>query len=308
MQSTDTILMIKPAAFGFNTETALTNAFQKEIKESGDQVREKVLSEFEGAVQTLRNKKVNVLVFEDTADPVKPDAVFPNNWLSTHDDGTLLLYPMCTPNRRTERRADIVEDLKKQFDISKVIDLSEYENENKFLEGTGSIVFDHAHKKAYACISPRTHKELLLKVCEALDYEPVYFYAHDQDGKEIYHTNVMMCVGQGYAVICLESISDATERKKVETTLRTDGHEPVDINFSQMNRFAGNMLALRSTDNNPLLVLSQSAFESLLSEQKECLQKHTELVPLKIKTIETIGGGSARCMIAEVFFHKKDRI
>ena len=305
MQSADTILMIKPAAFGFNTETALTNAFQKKLTESESKLREKAVSEFENAVQTLRSKKIKVIVFEDTADPIKPDAVFPNNWLSTHEDGTLFLYPMCTPNRRTERRADIVESLQKQFNISKVIDLSDHENENKFLEGTGSIVFDHARRKAYACLSPRTNKELLVKVCRQLNYEPVYFHAQDKNGKEIYHTNVMMCIGESYAVICLESISDTTERQKVETTLRTDGHELVDINFSQMGRFAGNMLALRSADNHPLLALSQSAFESLLPEQKQCLQKHTEPVPLSINTIETIGGGSARCMIAEVFPQKK---
>ncbi|MGB7202036.1 MAG: arginine deiminase-related protein [Pyrinomonadaceae bacterium] len=297
MQTTNNILLIRPANFGFNEETRASNVFQKELNEDAETVRQKASLEFETFASQLKSHGVDVFVFDDTPSPVTTDAVFPNNWISFHADGTVVLYPMLSTNRRLERRADIIESLKDKFEIANIIDLSIYESENLFLEGTGSIVFDHSNKIAYAALSPRTDKELFLDLCEKLNYKPVTFSARDRDGSEIYHTNVMMCVGDQFAVICLESITDESERANVFSKLATTGHEIVDITFDQMNSFAGNMLVMR----NDLLVMSQSAFDSLTDPQKTALEKYCELLPIAIPTIETVGGGSARCMIAEIF-------
>lgn len=297
MLTTNNILLIRPANFGFNEETRASNVFQKELSENAETVRQNALLEFEAVAAKLRSHGVDVFVFDDTPSPVKTDAVFPNNWISFHADGTVVLYPMLSANRRLERRADIIESLKDKFEITNIIDLSIYESENLFLEGTGSIVFDHANKIAYAALSPRTDKELFLDLCEKLNYKPVIFTAHDRSGSEIYHTNVMMCIGEEFAVICLESITDKSERANVFSKLATTGHEVVDITFDQMNSFAGNMLLVR----NDLLVMSQSAHRSLTKTQKLALEKYCELLPFAIPTIETVGGGSARCMIAEIF-------
>jgi hypothetical protein len=302
MQSTKNILLIRPSNFTFNSQTAASNAFQNKIEtENNDKIRSKVLIEFEMVTQKLKSKGVNVFIFDDTIDPPKPDAIFPDNWATFHQDGTVILYPMCASNRRHERRQDIIDTLRKDFIIREVIDLSKYEKENRFLEGTGSIIFDHQNKIAYACLSPRTDKELFISVCELLHYKPVYFHSYDKDGKEIYHTNVMMCIGEKFAVICLTSISDRQEKESVVSSLSNTGHQIIDITFEQMSNFAGNMLAIKNNNNKTILALSQSAFYSLTKNQKEEIEKHCELVPLSIKTIETIGGGSARCMIAEIF-------
>ena len=301
MQSTTNILLIKPSSFVFNVETAASNAFQIELHESEEEIREKKLREFEAFVTTLKSKGVNVFVFNDTIIPAKPDAIFPNNWVTFHADETVILYPMFAPNRRLERRLDIIDSLKENFKVTKILDLSKYEKEHRYLEGTGSIIFDHTNKIAYACLSPRTDKELFVEVCNYLNYKPVYFYAHDKGGKEIYHTNVMMCIGEKFSVICLDSINDNDERDLVCSSLTETGHEIIDITFEQMNNFAGNMLEIKTNNNKSILALSQSAFDSLTANQKNQLGKYIELVPLSIKTIETIGGGSARCMIAEVF-------
>jgi len=301
MQNTNQILLVKPAHFTFNTETAGSNAFQNILSEKEETIKTNVLNEFENAVALLKSKNINVTVVEDTPDPVKPDAIFPNNWVSFHADGTVILYPMYAPNRREERRLDVLEMLKKKFRIEKVVDLSKYEAEELFLEGTGSIIFDHIHKVAYACLSPRTDKELFIELCNYLHYQPLYFIAQDKNGKEIYHTNVMMCIAEKFAVICLDSIKDKADRQQVIQSLETTGHEIVDISFGQMNHFAGNMLELKDAKGKHLLVMSQSAYESLTDNQKRQIEKYAELLPLPIKTIETIGGGSARCMIAEIF-------
>lgn len=297
MQTTNNILLIRPANFGFNKETSASNVFQKELNEDVESVRQNALLEFEGVAAKLRSHSVNVFVFDDTPLPAKTDAVFPNNWISFHADGTVVLYPMLSANRRLERRADIIESLRQKFEIVKVIDLTRYESEDRFLEGTGSVVFDHANKTAYAALSPRTDKGLLSQLCEAIRYLPVTFTAHDGSAAEIYHTNVMMCVGERFAVICLESITDEKERATVINQLRTSGHDLVDITLDQMNNFGGNMLAL----GDDLLVMSQRACDSLTNAQKLMLEKYCELLPLSIPTIETVGGGSARCMIAEIF-------
>jgi hypothetical protein len=297
MQTTNNILLIRPANFGFNEETRASNVFQKELNEDAEAVRQKASLEFEAFVKRLKSHGVNVFVFDDTPSPAKTDAVFPNNWVSFHTNGTVVLYPMLSDNRRLERRRDIIESLKNKFDIKNVVDLSHYEKDDRFLEGTGSIVFDHVNKIAYAALSPRTNKKLFVHLCEQLDYLPVTFTAHDRDGAEIYHTNVMMCVGDRFAVVCLESITDESVRVNVFDQLTSTGHEIVDITFEQMNSFAGNVLVVRKD----LLVMSQSAFDSLTNEQKFALEKYGKLLPLAIPTIETVGGGSARCMIAEIF-------
>ena len=301
MQTTKNILLIRPSNFVFNTQTAASNFFQNKVSDSEDVIKHKAFSEFETFASTLKSKGVNVFVFDDTKFPEKPDAIFPNNWVTFHSDGTVILYPMFAKNRRHERRQEIIDSLKEKFKITNIVDLSKYEDENKFLEGTGSIVFDHDHKMAYACLSPRTDKELFISLCKLLHYKPLYFHAHDKEGKEIYHTNVMMCVGEKFAVICLESITDKQERDKVSDTLTETGHRLVDITFEQMSKFAGNMLAIQTSDNKNILALSQSSVDSLTTAQKQDIESFCELVPLSIKTIETIGGGSARCMIAEVF-------
>ncbi|GGF11554.1 citrulline utilization hydrolase CtlX [Hymenobacter cavernae] len=301
MQATSTVFLVRPTRFSFNAETAASNFFQQNLGGlTPEVIQAQAFAEFDAAVATLRATGVQVLVFEDTPMPPKPDAVFPNNWLTLHPDGRVLLYPMCAPNRRPERRPDILAKLGQQFTITEVVDLSHHEQEGRFLEGTGSILFDHTHRVAYACLSPRTDAALFAEVAAKLGYRPVPFHAHDQQGQPIYHTNVMMCIGPRFAVVCLASITDARERSAVSASLTATGHELVDITLEQVARFAGNMLALRGAAAE-LLVLSQQAYDALTTAQRQTLGRYAELVPLAIPTIETIGGGSARCMLAEVF-------
>ena len=300
--SASNILLIRPSGFIFNDQTAASNSFQQNISNLDKEViRQKAFEEFETFAATLQSKGITVTVFDDTATPQKPDAVFQNNWITFHPDGTVILYPMCASNRQYERRQDIIDILKTKFKITAVTDLSHYEKENRFLEGTGSIVFDHTNKIAYACLSPRTDKGLFITVTKLLKYTPVYFHAHSRNRVEIYHTNVMMNIAEKFAVICLMSITDELERRLVAHSLLTTGHQLIEITFEQMNSFAGNMLALKNNNGKDILALSQSAFNSLTEVQKTAIEKYCELVPLSIATIETIGGGSARCMIAEIF-------
>lgn len=300
------ILLIRPANFGFNRETATSNAFQNNLAISNEELAAKVTEEFDRFVKDLRAKDVEVVVVDDTASPVKPDAIFPNNWISFHPDGQVILYPMHAANRRLERRIDIIEKLREGYFISKVDDLSGHELKNKFLEGTGSIVFDHRNKIAYACISPRTDKLLFEQLCAGLGYRTISFDATDSNGQQIYHTNVMMCIGDGFSVICLDSIADKNEKANVKGSLENSGLEVIDISFMQMNSFAGNMLQIQNRAGKKLLVMSELAFNSLQPDQKQRLTKYTELLPISISTIETIGGGSARCMMAELFLPHKD--
>jgi hypothetical protein len=293
------ILLIRPARFAFNIETELSNSFQKKPL-AVDSVKEEALKEFDRAVEKLRERGINVIVFDDSELPHKPDAIFPNNWVTFHADGTVILYPMAASNRRAERRADIIDWIKKDFIVNRIIDLSEYEKEDKFLEGTGSVVFDHSNMIAYASLSPRTNKEVFLKLCNQVHYSPVVFNSLDSKGNEIYHTNVMMCIAEKFAVICLDCIG-SEERDLVAGSLVASGHEIIDIKVEQMNSFAGNMLALQSKTGKDILVLSQSAFNVLTPVQRINIERYCELLPLSINTIETVGGGSARCMIAEIF-------
>jgi len=299
------LLMVKPSRFVFNSETAKNNTFQHKIEEKEAVVQQRVLEEFDDFVAKLTANDIQVFVFDDTEKPIKPDAIFPNNWVSFHQDGTVVLYPMYAKNRRPERRKDIITSLGDSFKVKKIVDLSNYEKVDRFLEGTGSIVFDYENKIAYACLSPRTDKDLLLLLCKRLNYKAVYFNATDEQGIAIYHTNVMMCIGTQYAVVCLDSISDKKECQKVIRILKDTGHEIVDISFDQMNHFAGNMLELKNNKDKSVLALSQSAFDVLTDQQKKQLNQYTELLPLAIPTIETIGGGSARCMIAEIFLQNQ---
>lgn len=302
MQSARTVFMVRPVRFSFNEETAASNAFQQSLAGLGEEaVQARAFAEFDGAVARLQARGVSVLVFDDTPAPRKPDAVFPNNWLTLHPDGRVLLYPMCAPNRRAERRPDILAALAARFALGEVIDYSGHEAEGRFLEGTGSIIFDHAHRVAYAGLSPRTDAALFAEVAGRLGYRPVAFHARDAQGRLIYHTNVMMCVGAGFAVLCLESITNAAERAAVVGALTASGHEIVAITLGQVARFAGNMLTLQPAAGPTLLVMSQSAHDALREKQRRQLGRYCELLPLPIPTIETIGGGSARCMLAEVF-------
>ena len=297
------ILMIEPVAFGFNPETATNNYFQKESTREDAQTQ--ALAEFQNMVELLRSKSIEVIVIQDTLEPHTPDSIFPNNWISFHEDGTFVTYPMFAVNRRTERREDIIEYLyNRGFHASKRIDYSNFENNQIFLEGTGSVVLDRKHRRAYACLSPRTNRELFLRFCEDLGYKPIYFDALHQVGgdmRPIYHTNVMMAIGSTYAVICLESIVNQEQREMVERELQTTGHDVIEITSEQMNRFAGNMLEVKALDGALYLCLSQSAYNALSEAQRTQLARHAQLLIIPIPTIEALGGGSVRCMMAELF-------
>jgi len=302
-QSTSHILMIRPVNFGFNEQTAESNAFQdKNADKNG--VNEKAQDEFDRMVNTLRDHGVDVMVVDDTTEPHTPDSIFPNNWVSFHNDGGVFLYPMQAENRRLERREDIINGLEDNFTIKHVIDLSRFEEENKFLEGTGSMVLDRENKIAYACISPRTDPGVLALFCEQAGYQAVSFDAVDEKGKAIYHTNVLMCIGSGFAVICLDSIPNPHEKVMVKELLASTHKEIIDISFDQMNHFAGNMLEVKNKARETIIAMSKSAYDSLLEDQKISLKKYGKLVYADISTIETNGGGSARCMMAEVHLPK----
>lgn len=298
---TNNILLIRPANFSFNSETAGSNVFQNEMKYDFELIKNNVLNEFENFSETLNNNGINTFVFDDTETPLKPDAVFPNNWISFHNDGKVIIYPMLAENRRLEKRNDIIEKLKEKFNIKEIIDLSYFENGNKFLEGTGSIVFDHKNQIAYASLSPRTNEIVLKKLCDILNYKPIVFHSYDLNGNEIYHTNVMMTIGENFAVVCLESINNEKEKNLIINSLQNSEKEIIPITIQQMYAFAGNMLELKNNSGENFVVMSQNAYNSLNSFQKEKFKQYAKLLPLNVNTIETIGGGSVRCMIAEIF-------
>lgn len=303
-QSASKVLMVKPANFGYNNETASSNAFQQNISISNDSLQSLALQEFHHVVKTLQAKGIETIILEDSKTPIKPDAIFPNNWVSFHSDGRVILYPMAAPNRRLERRQDFIPNLYKQYTVKEVIDWSIYETDNQFLEGTGSIVFDHNNQIAFACASPRTNGELLTRLSEKLEYKPVLFHAIDEKKTPIYHTNVMMSIGSEFAVVCLESIADENEKTSIIDYLKNGNKEIIDISLAQMKNFAGNILELKGTQTKPLIVLSQRAFNAFSSQQKEQLTKFGELVVVSIPTIETVGGGGVRCMLTEMFLKK----
>ena len=306
MQTTDTVLMIEPAAFGFNAETAQNNYFQ--INSENAETQNRALQEFNNFVEKLRSKGINVITMKDTLEPHTPDSIFPNNWISMHQDGTVVLYPMCAVNRRWERRNDILEILKRNFSVKEIIDFSAPENDGKFLEGTGSMIFDHDNKLAYGSVSLRLDEQLFREFCEKFGFTPVVFHSYQTANNErlpIYHTNVMMCVADQFVVICLDCIDDETERVNVVNAIVNSRKEIIEISESQMQRFAGNMLQLQNPEGKKFLVMSLSAYQSLTPEQISNIEKYSEIIYSDLETIETNGGGSARCMLAEVFLEKK---
>lgn len=298
MQTTSQLLMIRPVNFTFNEETAVNNAFQVPGEQSD--VQNKAAKEFDSFVQVLRNAGVNVIVVNDTPEPHTPDSIFPNNWISFHNDGTVFLYPMFATNRRKERKPGVLKRIEQQFSVSQIIDFSDYEAENKFLEGTGSMVLDRENRITYACISPRTDVDVIDKWCHTSGYHCVIFHAYDSNGGLIYHTNVMMCVADRYVVICLDAIKNEEEQTAVMAAIQESGKELFPISMEQMNHFAGNMLQVNNNEGETLLIMSTQAYNSLTPAQIEKLNNWNPVIHSSLETIETNGGGSARCMMAEI--------
>ena len=308
-QITNSIMMIKPVGFRYNEQTAVNNYYQKVLDNlSAEQTQENALNEFNTFVEKLKNAGVNVIVVEDTKTQDTPDSIFPNNWVSFHSSGLVGLYPMYAENRRDERREDIFDTLVNEygFEIEEIKDFTEFEEHDKFLEGTGSMVLDRENKICYAAISIRTDEIAVMQFCEEFGYRPVCFTANqDVEGERmaIYHANVMMCVADKFAVICLDSIDDVLERENVIENLQETGKEIIEITEAQNHRFAGNMLQLMG--DKPYLVMSNSAYESLTEIQIKAIEKHCPIIYSSLDTIEACGGGSARCMMAEIFLPKK---
>jgi len=300
-------MMVRPVRFCYNVETAVDNAFMVNQSCDMESTQTKALEEFNNYVSMLESKGIEVACFDDTPDPHTPDSIFPNNWISFHEDGTIVLYPMKAKNRRVERRPDIIEKLQSvyNFKIENKIDISDAELEEKFLEGTGSIIFDYINKIAYACISQRTDKDILEKICSRIGYKAHTFTSVDANGTEIYHTNVMMCVGERFALVCAQSIKDDNERENLIRTLSETGHEVVLLSYEQIGRFAGNALEVCNKNKERYLIVSKAGFDSLTEDQKELIQLYDEIVPIPLETIETNGGGSARCMIADIRLPKR---
>ncbi len=298
--------MVRPAHFGYNPETAVNNAFQVDDNMmSPERVATAAREEFDAFVAVLRQAGVQVWVVEDTLEPAKPDAVFPNNWITFHNDGTVITYPMFSAQRRAERREDIIRYIGAHFHIKRRIKLERYEEKGRFLEGTGSMVLDRQNRVAYACASPRTDEFLLNEFCRLMGYEKEFFVATDARGIQIYHTNVMMAMGDTFVVICLEAVADDYAANRLIERFYATNKEIIEISYRQMMSFAGNMLQVRSDKGERLLVMSDQAFHSLTQVQIQRLQAHVRLLHSPIDTIETYGGGSARCMMAEIFLPKK---
>ena len=304
-QITDTVLMIRPVRFRTNEETIVNNYFQKGINITQEEINRKAQQEFDMLVQKLREVGVHVIQVEDIYEQDTPDSIFPNNWISFHNNGDVAIYPMFAENRRRERREDILDIVEEAgFEIENVFDYTEAENEGIFLEGTGAMVLDRIHRKAYCALSPRASEELFIEFCEDFEYTPVIFRAFQKtDGelKPIYHTNVMMALGRTFAIVCLDTIEDKNERKNVLNHLKEDKKEIITISREQVDYYAGNMLEVKGKEHS-YLVMSQTAYESLTPQQIEAIERHTQILYSDLSTIEICGGGSARCMLAEVFF------
>ena len=303
-QITDTVLMIRPVRFRTNEETIVNNYFQKGINITQEEINRKAQQEFDMLVQKLKEVGVHVIQVEDIYEQDTPDSIFPNNWISFHNNGDVAIYPMFAENRRRERREDILDIVEEAgFEIENVFDYTEAENEGIFLEGTGAMVLDRIHRKAYCALSPRASEELFIEFCEDFEYTPVIFRAFQKtDGelKPIYHTNVMMALGRTFAIVCLDTIEDKKERKNVLNHLKEDKKEIITISREQVDYYAGNMLEVKGKEHS-YLVMSQTAYESLTPQQIEAIERHTQILYSDLSTIEICGGGSARCMLAEVF-------
>ncbi len=299
--------MIRPTHFGFNPETAESNAFQdiKLAAQTKDVAQEDARREFDEMARQLQAVGVEVMVYDDTVDPYTPDSIFPNNWVSFHASGTVVLYPMQATNRRLERRQDIIDDLAKNFHVARIIDLTHFEQEGKFLEGTGSMVLDRMYRVAFASLSPRTHPDVLAEFARQTGYRTVSFHAADASGQAIYHTNVLMCIADTFAVVCLAAISDPDERLMVRQELERLNKRVIEISLEQMANFAGNMLLIKTKKGQKLLVMSTRAYESLTPKQIDQLDDYATLFHFDLSMIEGNGGGSARCMMAEVHLPRK---
>ena len=308
-QSTDTLLMIRPASFRMNEETAVNNYFQQK-DERATSANDLAQKEFDAFVAELRRNDIQVIVVEDDKELDTPDALFPNNWVSFHENGIVGLFPMFAENRRRERREEVIEQIESHgYQVENFIDYTDAENDSVFLEGTGSLVLDRINKKAYCAISDRASEDLLMEFCEDLEYFPIMFHAHQTYQKKrlpIYHTNVMMCIGTDVAVIVPSTIDDKKERKTVVDNLKNDGKEIINITEEQMHHFAGNMLEVIDKSGNKMMVMSDQARSALTDQQVELLEKHTKIVSSELTVIEKYGGGSARCMMAEVFLPKTE--
>jgi hypothetical protein len=308
-QNTDTILMVRPVNFRFNEQTATNNYYQKQLVGlSSIQIQQKAQQEFDDFVALLKSKEIIVEVIEDTVEPSTPDSIFPNNWISFHQEGAIGLYPMYAQNRRLERREDIITTLALKYVITRKVDFTYFEKEGKYLEGTGSMVLDRENRLAYAAISERMNEEVLDKFCSELNYKKVAFHAFqtaDNQRLPIYHTNVLMCVASNFVVICLEAIDDLMERNFVVETIEDSGKQVFDMSEEQVNHFAGNMLEVVSTKGHKYLIMSSAAYSSLKNDQIELIEKYSKILHSPLDTIETLGGGSARCMMAEVFLPKQ---
>ena len=306
---TNTIMMIEPVAFRYNEQTSVNNYYQKVIENlNPGETQQKALCEFRKFVEILRSNGVNVIVIKDTKKPDTPDSIFPNNWISFHNNGDVCLYPMYAKNRRDERREDLMDILVEEYNfiINNVKDFTEFESNEKYLEGTGSMVLDRENRICYAAISIRTDEQAVLQWCDIFNYTPVIFSARQEcNGQrlEIYHTNVMMCIADKYAIVCLDSLDDKDERRWLINSLKFSGKEIIEISEQQKNRFAGNMLQLMGDEK--YLVMSKSAFDSLSSDQIRLIEKYNPIIYSSLDTIEACGGGSARCMMAEVFLPKE---
>jgi hypothetical protein len=300
-------MMVRPANFGFNEETAESNAFQtNDTSLSSEEINAQAVEEFDNMVAKLRSVGVNIHIIQDSPIPKKTDAIFPNNWVSFHDNGTIITYPMFSLNRRAEIREEILEEMKKDFVVNKRVQFNRFTKQNLFLEGTGSMILDREHRIVYACVSVRTEENLLRNFAEWADYEAVLFWAVDRGGLEIYHTNVMMAIGETFAIICIDSISKEADRTMVRSKLEETHKEIIDISYDQMLSFAGNMLQVRNDVGDTYLVMSQQAYKSLNNRQIEAIENHTNILTCQIDTIEKYGGGSVRCMMAEVFLPVKN--
>jgi len=299
---TSSIFMVRPSNFGFNPETSESNLFQSNSNSSSpEEITKKAIIEFDSLVEKLKTAGIEVVVFEDTKSPLKTDAVFPNNWITSHQDGKLILYPMFSKNRRLEVRKDIVEHLMKKFNFDQILDWTDYSNKNEFLEGTGSMILDRNFGYAYACRSIRTNDHLFHKFCDIESFKPILFNAQDLNNVPIYHTNVMMALGVNFAIICMDAIINESERELVVNALDRSKKEIIEISKDQMHHFAGNMIQLKSKLNTNYLIMSSQAYHSLTENQVKKINSLTTIIHSPLETIEKYGGGSARCMIAEIF-------
>lgn len=291
--------MIRPIQFGFNLQTAGSNSFQQNLDmDDAETIQKKALQEFDAFSNLLKSKEIELVIFDDTLEPHTPDSIFPNNWISVHENNELVIYPMLAENRRFERREDIIAEFRKKDAI--VIDLTKFENKKMFLEGTGSIVFDYEYKIAYANKSQRTDKLLFEQLTKQLGFESILFKAVDKNGADIYHTNVLMCIGNGFAVICQECIPEKEDLDRIIDSLKFTKHEIITITYEQMNSYAGNMYQVNNAKGESFIVMSEQAFKSLIPTQIKQLEQYGTLLYSPLYTIEKYGGGSARCMIAEI--------